>query len=91
MALESYFRYNCNVKHVNILTDNGNALAYIKNMGGMYSVLFNNIAKYMRELAQKQGFRFSSNHILDVENIMAGKMFGSLMFGSWIDALPQNF
>ena len=65
LALEPYFRYNCNVKHVHILTDNSTALAYINNMGGMYSVLSNTIAKHMWEFAQKKGFWISSSHIPD--------------------------
>ena len=39
LALKSYFRHNCNVKHVHILTDNSTALAYINNMGGMHCYL----------------------------------------------------
>ena len=31
LALKSYFRHNCNIKHVHILTDNSTALAYINN------------------------------------------------------------
>ena len=35
LTLKSYFRHNCNVKHVHILTDDSTALAYINNMGDM--------------------------------------------------------
>ena len=74
LALKSYFRHNCNVKHVHILTDNSTALAYINNMGGMHSVICNDIAKRIWEFAQNRGFWISSSHIPGVENTMADKM-----------------
>ena len=74
LALKSYFRHNCNVKHGYILTDNSIALTYINNMGGMHSVLCNGIAKRIWEFAQNRGFWISSSGIPGVENTMAGKM-----------------
>ena len=56
LALKSYFRHNCNVKHVHILTDNSTALAYSNIMGGMHSVICNDIAKRIWEFAQNRGF-----------------------------------
>ena len=41
---------------LNILTDNSTALAYINNMGGMHSVIRNDIAKRIWEFAQNRGF-----------------------------------
>ena len=46
-----YFRHHCNAKHVHILIDNSTALAYINNMGGMHSVICNDIAKRIWEFA----------------------------------------
>ena len=74
LALKSYFRHNCNVKHVHILTDNSTALAYINNMGGMHSVICNDIAKRIWEFAQNRDFWISSSHISGVANTMTGKM-----------------
>ena len=74
LALKSYFRHNCNVKHVHILTDNSTALAYINNMGGMHSVICNDIAKRIWEFAQNRDFWISSSHIPGVENTMADKI-----------------
>ena len=74
MALKSYFRHNCNVKRVHILTDNSTALAYINNVGGMHSVICNDIAKRMWEFAQNRDFWISSSHIPIVENTMTDKM-----------------
>ena len=74
LALKSYFRHNCNVKHVHILTDNSTALAYINNMGGMHSVNCNDIAKRIWEFAKNRDFWISSSHIPGVENTMADKM-----------------
>ena len=74
LALKSYFRHNCNVKHVHILTNNITALAYINNMGGMHSVICNDIAKRIWEFAQNRDFWISSSHISGVENTMTGKM-----------------
>ena len=74
LALKSYFRHNCNVKHVHILTDNSTALAYINNMGCMHSVICNDIAKRIWEFAQNRDFWISSSHIPGVENKMAEKM-----------------
>ena len=74
LALKSYFRHNCNVKHVHILTDSSTALAYINNMGGMHSVLCNDIEKRIWEFAQNGGFWIYSSHIPGVENAMADKM-----------------
>ena len=74
LTLKSYFRHNCNVKHVHILTDTSTALAYINNMGGTHSVLCNDIAERVWEFAQNRGFGISSSHIPGVENTMADKM-----------------
>ena len=74
LALKSYFRHNCNVKHVHILTNNSTALAYINNMRGMHSVICNDIAKRIWEFAQQRDFWISSNHISGVESILADKM-----------------
>ena len=74
LALKLYFRYNCNVKHAHILTDNSTALAYINNMGGMHSVLCNGIAKRTSEFGQNKDFWISSSHTPGVENTMADKM-----------------
>ena len=74
LALKSYFRHNCNVKHVHILTDNSTALAYINNMGCMHSVICNDIAKRIWEFAQNRDFWISSSHIPGVGNTMADKM-----------------
>ena len=74
LALKSYFIHNCNVTHVHILTDNSTALAYINNIGGMRSVLCNNIAKYIWKFAQNRGFWVSSSQAPGVENKMAEKM-----------------
>ena len=74
LALKSYFRHNCNVKRVHILTDNSTALAYINNVGGMHSVICNDIAKPMWEFAQNRNFWISSSHIPIVENTMTDKM-----------------
>ena len=74
LALKSYFRHNCNVKHVHILTDNSTALAYINNMGGMHSVICNDIAKRIWKFAQNRDFSISSSHIPGVENTMVDKM-----------------
>ena len=74
LALKSYFRHNCNVKHVHILTDYSTALTYINNMGGIHSALCNDIAKRIWEFAQNIGFWISSRHISDVENTMVDKM-----------------
>ena len=57
-----------------ILTDNSTALAYINNMGGMHSVICNDIAKRIWKFAQNRGFWISSSHIPGVENTMAHKM-----------------
>ena len=74
LALKSYFRHNCNVKHAHILTDNSTALEYIKNMGGMHSVICNDIAKCMWKFAQNRGFWISSSHIPGLDNTVAEKM-----------------
>ena len=74
LPLKSYFRYNCNFKHVHILTDNITALAYINNTGVMHSDLCNYIAKRIWEIAQNRGFWISSSHIPGAENTMADKM-----------------
>ena len=74
MALKSYFRHNCNVKHVHILTDNSTALAYINNVGGMHSVLYNDIVKRIWRFAQNRGFWISSSHIPGLKNAMVDKM-----------------
>ena len=74
LALKSYFRHDCNVKHVHILTDNSTALAYINNMGGMHSVNCNDIAKRIWEFAKNRDFWISSSYIPGVENTMADKM-----------------
>ena len=74
LALKSYFRHNCNVKQVHILTDNSTALSYINNMGGMHSVICNDIAKRIWEFAQNRDFWISSSHIPGVGNTMADKM-----------------
>ena len=73
-VLKSYFRHNCNIKHVHILTDNCTALAYINNMGGMHSVICIGIAKRIWEFAQNRDFWISSSHIPGVENTMADKI-----------------
>ena len=85
LALESYFKHNCHIKHVHILTDNSTVLAYIYNKEGMHSVLCNNIAKRVWEFAQNKGFWISLSHIPVVENTTAEKM--SRVFR--MDALPQ--
>ena len=74
LALKSYFRHNCNFKHIHILTDNSTALAYINNTVGMHSDLCNYIAKRIWEIAQNRGFWISSSHIPGAENTMADKM-----------------
>ena len=74
LALKSYFRHNCNFKHVYILNDNSTALAYINNMGGMHSVICNDNAKRIWEFAQNRDFWISSSHIPGVEKKMAEKM-----------------
>ena len=74
LALKSYFRHNCNVKHVHILTDNSTALVYINNMGRIHSLICNDIAKQIWEFAQNRGFWISSSHIAGVENTMTDKM-----------------
>ena len=75
LPLKSYLRYNCNFKHVHILTDNITALTYINNTGVMHSDLYNYIAKRIWEIAQNRGFWISSSHIPGAENTMADKMF----------------
>ena len=74
LPLKSYFRYNCNFKHVHILTDNITALAYINNTGVMHSDLCNYIAKCIWEIAQNRVFWISSSYIPDAENKIADKM-----------------
>ena len=73
-ALNSYFRHNCNFKHIHILTDNSTALACINNTVGMHSDLCNYIAKRIWEIAQNRGFWISSSQIPGAENAMADKM-----------------
>ena len=75
LVLKSYFRHNSNVKHVRILYDNSTALACINNMGGLHSVLCNDIGKRIWELAQHRGFGISSSQILGVQNTMADKTY----------------
>ena len=75
LPLKSYFRYNCNFKHVHILTDNITALAYINNTGVMHSDLCNYIAKCIWEIAQNRVFWISSSHISGAENTITDKMF----------------
>ena len=43
-------------------------------MGGMHSVICNDIAKRIWEFAQNRDFWISSSHIPGVENTMADKM-----------------
>ena len=74
LALKSYFRHNCRVKHVHIVTDNITAFVYINNMGGMPSVICNDIAKCIWEIAQKRDFWISSSPIPGAENTVADKM-----------------
>ena len=88
LALKSYFRHNCNVKHVHILTDNSTALAYINNKGGIHSVLCNNIAKRVWEFAQNKGFWISLSHIPIVENTTAEKM--SRVFNDNTEWMPSH-
>ena len=88
LALKSYFRHNCNIKHVHILTDNSTALAYINNKGDMHSVLCNNIAKRVWEFAQNKGFWISLSHIPTVENTTAEKM--SRVFNDNTEWMPSH-
>ena len=44
-------------------------------MGGLHSVLCNDIGKCIWELAQHRGFGISSSQILGVQNTMADKTY----------------
>ena len=74
LAQKLYLWHNCNVEQVHMLTDNSTALTYINNVGGIHSVICNNIAKCIWEFAQKRDFWISSSHISAVENTMTDKM-----------------
>ena len=73
-SLQGVLNNSCNVKHVHISTDNSSALAYINNMGGMHSVICNDIAKRIWQFALNRGFRISSRPIPGAENIVADKI-----------------
>ena len=58
-------------KHIQIMTDNTTALAYVKNMGGVKSPSCNQIAKWIWDWAEEKGNWLSIAHIPGVDNVLA--------------------